>query len=176
MELSNTATPLRYLCLFIILLLAQVLICNNLLIFGVGIPFVFIYFIICLPLNTSLNVLMIISFLLGFLVDLFSDTLGLNCLACLILSVVKTPVFYAYLPRDDKYKDAAPSISSMGWPDFIKFALTISAIYSLLIFGIELFSFASFGRIIVMILASTVFTLLLLLAVDSLFNRTRMQD
>lgn len=173
MELSNAVAPLRYTGLFIVLLLTQVLICNNLLLFGVAIPFVFIYLIIVLPLGISLNVLMAVSFFLGFFVDLFCDTMGLNCLACLILAVIKKPVFYAYIPRDDKYKNAVPSITSMGWPDYIKFTLTLGAIFSFLIFGIELFSFASFGRIIVMALTSTLFTEVLLLAVDAIFNRPK---
>ena len=173
MEISGSASPFRYLCLFIVLLLAQVLICNNLLLFGVAVPFVFIYFIICLPLNTSLNIVMSLGFILGFFVDLFSDTLGLNSLASLVLAVVRKPVFFAYLPKDDKYKDASPSISTMGWPDYVKFILTLSAIFSFLVFSIELFSFASFGKIIVMVCASTVVTLLLLVAIDSLFNRLR---
>lgn len=173
MELTNAAPPLRYTGLFIALLLTQVLICNNLLLFGVAIPFVFIYFIIAMPLNLSLNVLMAVSFFLGFLVDLFCDTMGLNCLACLILAVVKKPMFYAYIPKDDKYKNAVPSITTMGWPDYIKFTLTMGAVFSLLVFGIELFSFASFGRIIVMVLTSTLFTEVLLLAVDAIFNRPK---
>lgn len=171
MELSNVGLPLRYVMLFILLLLAQVLICNNILLFGVAVPFIYIYFIIALPLNVSLNVLMALSFLTGFFVDLFSDTLGLNCMACLILSVVRKPVFYAYMPHEDKFLEESPSIISMGWENFLKFVLTLSGIFCILVFGIELFSFASFGRIVLMTLASTFFTILLLIGTDALFNR-----
>ena len=171
MEITSFASPLKYVILFIILVLVQVLICNNILLFGVAIPFIFIYFIISLPLNTSLNLLMGTAFLMGFLVDLFSDTLGLNALACLLLSVLKKPIFYAYISKDDKFLGAVPCISTMGIINYLKFILTLSAIFCLLIFGIELFSFASIGRILAMASASTVFTLLLLLATDALFNR-----
>lgn len=173
MEVNNVASPLKYTMLFIVLVLVQVLICNNILLFNVAIPFVFIYFIIVLSLNTGLNILMTLSFLLGFMVDLFSDTLGLNSLACIILSVVKKPVFYAYMPKEDKYINAIPSIESMGWPNYLKFVITMSAIFCILVFGIEFFSFASFGRIIVMASSSAVLTMILIMAVDALFNRTK---
>lgn len=171
MEVSNLGLPLRYVLLFIVMLLAQVLICNNILLFGVGIPFIYIFFIIVLPLNVSLNLLMTISFFMGFMVDLFSDTLGLNCLACLILAVTKKPIFYAYMPNEDKFLNASPSILSMGWDNYLKFILTLTGIFCILIFGIELFSFASFWRIILMTLTSTFFTMLLLVGTDALFNK-----
>lgn len=171
MEVSNIASPLKLVCLFVILVLVQVLICNNILLFGIAIPFIFIYFILVLPLNTGLNLLMVLSFLLGLMVDLFSDTLGLNTMACLLLSVLKKPAFYAYVSKDDKFQTAVPSISSMGWLSYLKFILTMSAIFCFLVFGIELLSFASFGRILALASSSTIFTMLLLLAVDALYNR-----
>lgn len=171
MEVSNLASPLKYVLLFVSLVLVQVLICNNIMLFGLAIPFVFIYFIIVLPLDTNLNLMMAVAFLMGFLVDLFSDTLGLNSMACLLLAVLKKPVFYAYVSKDDKFLSAVPCIATMGWFNYLKFILTLSAIFCVLVFGIELFSFASLGRVLAMASASTLFTLLLLMAVDALFNK-----
>lgn len=170
MDFSNLAV-LKYVVLFIALVLIQVLVCNNMLLFGTAVPFVSIYFIIALPLNINLNILMILSFLLGFFIDLFSDTLGLNCMSCLLLSVVKKPVFYAYMPKEDKFVSAVPSIVSMGWMSYMKYALTLSAIFCFLLFGIELLSFASLWRLILMAISSTVLTLFLLMALDALFNK-----
>ena len=171
MQTSGILSPFRYVLLFAVLLLTQVLICNNILLFGVAIPFIFIYFILVLPLNTGLNLLMGLAFMMGVLVDLFSDTLGLNALACLLLSVLKRPIYYAYMPKEDKHLDTSPGLTGMGWWNYLKYVLTMSAIYCFIIFGIELFSFASFQRILLMAASSTVFTVLLLLAADSIFNR-----
>ena len=170
MEFSNLAS-LKYLLLFIVLVLVQVLVCNNVLLFGVAVPFVFIYFIIALPLNLNINILMLLSFLLGFFIDLFSDTLGLNSMSCLLFAVVKKPVFYAYMPKEDKFISAVPSVLLMGWINYLKFALTLSAIYCFFLFGVELLSFASFGRIFLMAFSSTLLTLILLVALDALFNK-----
>lgn len=171
MEVTRLSSPLKYVSLFVILVLVQVLICDNILLFGIAIPFIFIYFIISLPLNVTLNALMIMSVLMGLLVDVFNDTLGLNCMACLLLSVIRKPIFYAYMPKEDKFLSSVPSISTMGWFNYLKYILTLSAVFCVLIFGIELFSFASIGRILAMASSSTLFTLLLLLATDALFNK-----
>lgn len=171
MEVTNLFSPLKYVLLFIVLVLVQVLVCNNILLFGVAIPFVFIYFIISAPINVSLNLMLVLSFLLGMMIDLFSDTMGLNCLACLLLCALRKPVFYAYVPRDDKFLSTVPCISNVGWSNYLKYILTMSAIFCILVFGIELFGFASFGRIAAMAASSTLFTMLLLLATDAIVNK-----
>lgn len=173
MEITKIASPFKYLLLFIGLVLAQVLICNNILLFGVAMPFIFIYFIIVLPLDLSKNLLIILSFLIGFFIDLFSDTLGLNSLAALFLSVLKRPVFYLYMPKEEKFKAAIPSIGTMGWSNYLKYTLTLTGIFCIIVFSIEFFSVASISLMLLMAASSTLFTLLLLLAIDALFNRSQ---
>lgn len=173
MEISNVASPFKYVMIFIVMILVQVLVCNNILLFGVAVPFIFIFFIVTLPLNLNPNLLMTLAFALGLIIDLFSDSMGLNSLACLLLSVVKKPIFYAYMPKEDKFIEIIPSICSMGWFNYIKFILSLTSIFCILVFGIELFSFASFGRIVLMAASSTVFTVLLLMASDAIVNHER---
>lgn len=167
------ARSLKSVIIFVVLVLLQVLICNNILLFGVGVPMIFIYFIFSLPISTSLNILITISFLLGFMIDLFSDTLGLNSLACIILAVARKPIFYAYMPREDKSNDMIPSILAMGWENYIKFALTLTALYCTVVFTIEFTSFAAFWRIVLMAVTSTILTTLLIIGIDSLSNSVK---
>lgn len=154
--------------MFPLLILLQVLICNHIMLFHLAVPFLFIYFIVRFPIGFSQNLSMTLAFLLGFLVDLFSDTPGVNALACTLLAALKPTVFYAYVPRDDKTKRIEPSISSIGWQNYSKFLITLSAIFCLLEFGIEYFSFASIQDIVLMTLCSTVLTFLVILGVDCL--------
>lgn len=162
--------PLKYVLSFIGLVLIQVLICNNILLFGVAVPMIFIYFIICMPLSVNLNMFLLVSFLLGFSVDLFTDTLGLNSLCCTILALLKKPLFYSYMPKEDKFLETSPSIGSMGWINYLKYTLTVTAIFCILAFGIEFVSFNAFGRILLMAASSTVLTVLLMIGIDSLVN------
>lgn len=174
MEVSIILSPLKAIITFILLLVVQIIVCNNILLFNIATPFIYIFFIISLPMNVGLNVLMLVSFLSGFLVDLFSDTMGVNCMACLILSVLRKPIFYAYVSKEDKFIAATPSVLSMGWWNYLKYILTLSAIFCLLVFSIELFNFLSVGRIMLMAAGSTLFTVVLLLACDALLNHERL--
>ena len=166
-------TGLQYFVLFILLFLAQVLICNHVVLFHVAVPLIFIYFIIRLPLGLSLNWQLTLAFCLGFLIDIFSDTPGVNALACTLLTIMRKPVFYAYVQRDDKMKDITPTIGKLGLWTYIKYLLSLTVIYCLLAFGIEYFSLADVKEIAISAGASALFTFCLLLGLDSLMTSKR---
>ncbi|MBD5357812.1 MAG: rod shape-determining protein MreD [Bacteroides sp.] len=154
--------------LFIAMVLVQVLVCNHIAIFNVAVPLIFIYFIIRLPIALGKGALFSLSFLLGFIVDIFSDTPGVNSLACTLLAAAKHPVFYAYIAKDDKTKEIIPSISSMGVSVYCKYLVTMVGIYCLLAFSIEYFNFANVKEIVILSASSCALTFLSLLAIDCL--------
>ncbi|MDE5773134.1 MAG: rod shape-determining protein MreD [Muribaculaceae bacterium] len=164
-------TVLSYFLMFVLLILVQVLVFNHIALFSIAIAFIFIYFIISLPLSLSTNLLLLLSFATGFIVDVFSDTPGVNSLSCTILAILKRPVFYAYVPRDDKTKVMNPTIMTIGWAAYSKYLFTMCAIYSLLVFSIEYFSFADVKDILIMSLGATLFTFIVNLALGCIFDR-----
>lgn len=94
-------TIVNALLLLLVLVPAQAVIFNNLAVFGVALPLVFIYVLITLPVTTGANLVLTIGFLSGLAVDVFSDTPGLNALACTVLAFMRRPVLHLYLPLDD---------------------------------------------------------------------------
>ncbi|MDE6578371.1 MAG: rod shape-determining protein MreD [Muribaculaceae bacterium] len=150
------------------MVLVQVLICNHIAIFDVAMPIVFIYFLIRLPISLGLSVLFTLAFVLGFTVDIFSDTPGVNALACTLLAALRRPVYYAYVPRDDKTKDLIPSISSLGVGTYSKYLVTLVGLYCFLNFSIEYFNFADIEEILLLSVSSSLLTFLALLAIDCL--------
>lgn len=165
-----------FIILFILLTLAQVLIFNHIVLFSAAVAFIFIYFIISLPMGLHTNWLILLSFLAGFCVDVFSDTAGVNSLSCTLLAVLKRPVFFAYVPRDDKTKVMHPTLRTLGWPVYTKYLLTMCAIYCLLAFSIEYFSLANVKDIVILAGASTVFTFAVNLALGCLLDRKKNYD
>ena len=162
---------LQYTLITVVLVLAQVLICNHIMIFNVATLFIFIYVIINLPLSLPTGWLLTWAFLSGLIVDIFSDTLGVNALACTVLAMVKKPVFYAYIPKDDRTKDILPSLSSLGFSVYAKYLLSMTAIYCLLVFSIEYMSIADIKEIAITSAGSALFTFLILIGLDSLLDR-----
>ncbi len=74
---------------FITLLLVQVVICNNINFLGYINPYIYIIFIFLFPIRDSRLVLLLVSFLLGMLVDMFSDSGGVHAAAAVCRPAVK---------------------------------------------------------------------------------------
>ncbi len=162
---------ISYIFLFVILVLVQVLLLNHIVLFNCAVCLLFIYFLIKLPIDLSPNLMLTLGFILGLSVDVLSDTPGLNALCCTVLASLKKPVFYAYEQHDDQKRNVAPSIGTMGFLNFSKYIFSLSAIYCLFVFFVEFLTFADVVQILIKAGASTVFTFLVILAIDSLIYK-----
>ncbi|MBD5275500.1 MAG: rod shape-determining protein MreD [Bacteroides sp.] len=159
---------LSYILLFVVLVLVQALLLNHIVLFDSAVCFAFIYFLIKLPLNLPANLVLTLGFFLGLSVDMLSDTPGLNALCCTVLASLKRPVFYAYEQHDDQKRNISPSIGSIGLLNFCKYIFSMSAIYCLLAFFVEFIEFSDIVGILIKAGASTAFTFLVMLGIDSL--------
>lgn len=161
-------TVLYFILKFILLVLAQAVIFNNLVLFGVAMAFVFIYVVVSMPVSWSTNLSMTLAFVLGLAVDVFSDTLGVNALSCTILAFVRKPVFHLYTPHEEDFAELTPCQRSMGSATYMKYLLTMSLIYCLCFFCVEAMSLFNVALVALRIVASTVFTFIVIYALDSL--------
>ncbi len=164
---------LKYLLLFVVLVVAQVVVFNHLCLFNVAVPLVFIYFIIKLPVNLPVNWAMTVSFLLGLMVDIFSNTQGMNALGCTVLAALRLPLLRLSFPREDDMSNPEPSLRTLGPAVYMKYLLTAVALYCAMFFLIEAFTFYNWGLMLLRIAASTLLTFIILLAFGSLTARTR---
>lgn len=160
-----------YIFMFVILVLIQVLLMNHIVLFDSAVCFIFIYFLIKLPISVSPNLMLTLGFLIGLAVDILSDTPGLNALCCTVLASLKRPVFFAYEQHDDQKRNVSPSIGTMGFFNFCKYIFSMAAIYCLLAFFVEFINFSDVVGILIKAGASTLFTFLVMLAIDSLMYK-----
>lgn len=169
--MSKTAIIL--VALFLVLVPAQAVIFNNLVLFNVALPLVFIYLIISLPVTLSTNWSITIGFAAGLAVDIFADTPGMNALACTTLAFVRKPVYHLYMSFDDDLLGLIPGIATMGWAAYFKYMLTMVFIYCLMLFSIEAFQFFNLKLLLMRTIFSTIFTFIIIYAIDSLsFKRS----
>lgn len=161
-------TVLRDFFIALLFILLQVLIFNQIHLFEVAVPLVFIYIIFKMPISLSTVWVLTLSFLLGLVVDIFSNTPGMNALACTILAFMRRPILSLYLPHGYDYATEVPSIRCFGMWLYVRYSLTLSLLYCTLVFLIESLSFFDLPYLILRILGSTLLTFVLILCIDSL--------
>ncbi|MDE5725903.1 MAG: rod shape-determining protein MreD [Duncaniella sp.] len=163
-------TALQFIVLSVVLVLAQVLVFNHICLFNLAVPMVFIYVIVRLPITMNTNQVLTVGFLLGLVVDIFSDTPGMNALSCTVLAMFRRPILRLYVPREEDLTRPEPTLQSLGTAVYLKYLLTMSLLYCSLIFLIESFTFFNPLQLVLRVIASTVLSMLLMLGADSLMT------
>lgn len=150
--------------MFVLLVLLQVLVLNRISILGYGVPFVYIYFVLKLPIGTNRSVAIFLSFLIGFVVDIFCNTPGINAAATTLIGFLRSPIQNLFFMVDD-YDEQAPSLSLLGGA-FVKYAILITIIHHVVLISIESFSYFNPEILLLRIGLSTLLTLVLIFAFE----------
>ena len=148
---------------FVSLVLIQVAILNNIQINGFVNPYIYILFILLLPFETPNWLLLVLSFFLGFSIDIFSGTVGMHTSACVFMGYIRPYTLNYLLFRNEYEVGTYPGIAHFGFMWFLKYALTLIIAHHSFLFIVEAFSFANLGETFIRISFSTLFTLILII-------------
>ncbi|MEN9928728.1 MAG: hypothetical protein RLZZ231_649 [Bacteroidota bacterium] len=165
------STLLYNLSRFILLLAAQVLIFNNINFLGFINPFPYILFIILYPVNGNKSGLLVSSFLLGILMDLFWNSGGVHTAACVMLAYYRPWLFKFSFGLSYEYQTIR--INDKLSPERFSFILLAVIIHHLTLFILEVFTISSLWDIILRTLVSTLFTTLLCILIIYLIKPSK---
>lgn len=150
---------LRFGLIFILLLLLQVLLFNNIQFSGYVNPYVYIMFILILPIEIPAWLLLIISFFTGLIIDLFAGTPGMHTSATVLAGFVRPFILRIISPRDGYEPGADPSILIYGFKWFLIYTSIIVIIHHTALFYLEVFRFTDFLRTLLRVLLSSLFSI-----------------
>ena len=156
---------------FILLLLAQVVICNNVNFLGYINPYIYIIFIFLFPIRDSRIVLLIVTFLLGMLVDLFSDSGGVHAAASVTLAYARPlllKVSFGMLYEHQSVKFSNTDIGSL-----FGYVALGTLLHHLILFALEVFNISDILLILKKTLFSSIFTIILSILIIVLFSRNK---
>lgn len=170
-----TSNWLKQLILFCILILLQVLVLNHISFLGYATPFLYIYFIIKMPIGSNRNLIIFLGFLLGLTIDIFCNTLGQNAAATVFAAFIRRPVQGLFFARDD-FEHAIPSITTLGTSIFMRYASLIILIHHICLISISSFSYLNTSTILLRILLSTILTSILVFAIEGFSIRKKRHE
>ncbi|MBT6835150.1 MAG: rod shape-determining protein MreD, partial [Bacteroidetes bacterium] len=78
-----------YIVHFLFLVVLQVFVLNNIHLFEIVHPYIYIYFILLLPVSIPKTSLIILAFLLGLVIDVFSNTYGIHAAASTLVGFLR---------------------------------------------------------------------------------------
>ena len=151
---------------FIILLLAQALVLNHIHFFNCATPLLYVYMVLHFRRNSPRFALLIWSFTMGLLIDVFSNTPGIAASAMTFIGFVQPYLLELFVPRDSA-DDLVPSARTLGGASFFYYTLILVFLYCLLFFTLETVNFFNWLQWLFSILGSMLLTIVLLYAIEN---------
>ncbi len=158
---------------FILLILVQVLIIQNINLSSYIILLPYVLVIILLPFELSRVTVLLISFFLGICIDYFFDSSGLHTSACTLMGFGRYYVLKFISPRDGYDIGVQPTVNDMGLAWFLSYAGTLIIIHHFFFFYLEVFRFNEFFRTFFRAVLSSVGTFILVYLIQFLFFTDR---
>jgi len=153
---------------FILLVLVQVLVFNRLNFFGFINPMIYILFIYWYPIKENRTTFLIVSFLLGFLIDIFSDTLAINTAATITIAYLRPTIMRFVFGVNYEFQSFKLNNSTKAQQ--FTFLTLLIIIHHIVFFTLEIFSFANSLLIIQKTFAIGLASLVLGLLFSTLFS------
>jgi len=147
---------------FFLYVIAQVLLFKRLVLFNTSFCFLYVAFILLLPVETNNLLLMVLAFLLGFTIDIFYDSLGIHALALVTVAYLRNYWLNTITPQGGYDNNSSPAITN-GVQWFLVYTVPMVFVHLALLFFIEAGGFGMFWFTMLKIIGSLVFTLSVML-------------
>jgi len=155
---------------FFTLIAVQLLVFNNLGLFGYINPMVYPLFILLLPFEISGIVVLFLGFTLGLTLDLFTGSVGLHAAATTFLAFMR-PVSLRIIASPREFEAGIePGINDLGYRWFISNTLFLILMHHFFYFTLEAFNFSEVGSILLRTVLTSLVSVTLIVLLDLLFK------
>ena len=158
---------------FILLILLQVLVLNNINLGGYLNPYVYVMFILLLPFETPNWLLLLSAFVLGFTIDIFTASMGMHAAAATFMAFLRPSVSRIIHSRKEYEPGIKPGINDLGIRWFFSYTLILVFAHNLLLFFVEVFRYEEFFTTMSRVILSTMLSTLLIILINLLVKKDK---
>ena len=153
-------------------LAVQLLLLNQLHLFGYATPVIMAYVTMNIERKTPRIPLLLWGCAAGFLFDLFSNTMGMGMASCTLSAMLQPALVEAFLPRNAA-EDFKPSLSNMGTWRYLLYALTMMLLFHLVFYALDAFTLSHWTLTLTAIGAGTLVATALVVCLEALTHRRK---
>ncbi len=146
---------------FVVFVLAQAIVLGRIHLFNCATPLLYVYFVCQFQRNYPKWAILLWSFMLGLMVDIFSNTPGLAAASLTVIGAIQPYYFELFVPRDS-VDDLKPAMATLGPAKYSYYIIPLVLLYCLIFFSLELFNFFNWLQWLMNVVGSAVITLLLI--------------
>ena len=152
---------------YILVMLLQVLLLDQLQLWGACHPYVYILCLLMMPITLPHSVSMVIGAAVGLVMDIFCNSLGVHTAACILLMFIRPYLIGAIVNDKDRLNEQI-SLRAIGMEALIKYVVILVLIHHLTVFLLAAWSWAHIGFVLLETLVSSLITISLIIAYNAL--------
>lgn len=157
---------------FIFLILLQVLLLNQIDLSGYINPMLYILFVFLYPLESEKINFLIVCFFLGLIIDVFSNSGGINASATVLIAYLRLPLLHI-IQNKTEFDYLLFSIKKLTLPQALVYIFSLTLIHHIVIFGLEFYKTQSIFSILSKILITTLISGILISFIIQLFLKDK---
>ena len=155
---------------YVVVMLLQVLLFDQLQLWGACHPYIYILCLLMMPITLPHNVDMLIGALVGLVMDVFCNSLGVHTAACILVMFVR-PYLIGALVNDKDRLNEQISLRSIGMEAILRYVVIMVIIHHLMVFALAAWSWAHIGFVLLETLVSSLITSLIIIGYNILKYR-----
>ena len=151
----------------LVILFFQVLVFNQIHLFGYITPLMIGYMIVCFHRNTSRTTTLLWGFATGLLFDMFSNTAGMAAAACTLAAMIQQPLLNVMTPHDTG-NEMTPSFSTLGFWNYMFYVLVLMLVLHTAFYLLDAFTLANWKLTTLSIICSSLFATITIFFIELL--------
>jgi rod shape-determining protein MreD len=165
----------KYALILLLLLFMQIAFFNHIII-GYGIiVFVYILFILVLPVKTPGWTILLIAFFSGLAIDSVFNSGGIHSFSTVLVAFLRPLILRFVSNPYDLELAFRPGMKSLGFLNFVKYSVILVFVHNFMVLYLEAFSFSGFLLNFLIVLINTALTVLVCLLLEAMFRKEKIR-
>ena len=161
---------------FVALVLLQVLVINHIRLGGYVHPYIYMIFILLLPFSMPKWQILVLGFVTGLTIDLFTGTPGLHAGATTLMAFCR-PSIISLISGNQKFENIhEPNLGQLDGMWFFRYVLCLVLIHHFALFFLESFSIHLIGQVLLRILLSVPVSVFLIMMIMYIFKTEKKRE
>ena len=147
----------------------QIFFVKDFALYDYGFCYIYLGFLLSFPLFLKREYELLLFAATGLTVDVFSNSLGVHMAACTLIGLMRQYVMAWFPPQSGYNSVETPSIRELGLSWYMRYTIILIPIHSFVVIMLDKFSLYSFHISLGKIVASSLFTFVMVIASEYLF-------
>lgn len=164
---------IKYSGIAVLVILLQVLVFNHVLFQSYMNPYLYLVLLLMLPKALPKQGALFLGFMIGLIIDFFTDSAGLHAGACTLVMLIRSYLVNIIKTKEDYEPHQGINVHRIGFQSYVMYAGLLLFILHLYIFTLEYFTLNHFFSNILKAFLSSLLSLVLILLSQYLFIQSK---